>query len=96
MCLKGVLVVHIVSNSRKVSGLIKGGGNVGWLYVLLIIISMVWLTGTLVKRLSTSKDARLPVACVPLNTAINSYVDFKTNFRGIYCTMIRFNCLDNS
>lgn len=56
-----------------------------------VVVSMVSWTGTLVNKLSTSKEASLPVVGVACNMLINSYVEFTINFPGMYFTIMLFN-----
>ena len=54
---------------------IGGGGKIGWWYTLLQIMSIVSMTGTLVKRESTSKDASKPVGLMVRTICKNSSVE---------------------
>ena len=68
-----------------------GGGNEGWWYAFCRMRSIVTLTGTLVKRLSTSSDASSPFALVALIKFKNSSVDSIMYLAGRYCFRIEFN-----
>ena len=61
----------------------------GWVFrdciALLIIISMVSMTGTFVKSLSTSSDARIPVLEVDFKVCMNSCIEEIMYLVGIYC-----------
>ena len=54
--LNGTDVVQSNSSSSRSSAAIAGGDSVSWLYTFSRMILIVSLTGTFVKRLSTSKE----------------------------------------
>ena len=75
MWVKGHSVVHAVSSLMSIGLVMAGLGLEGWWYTLLQAISMVAVTGTLVKRDSTSNEAKMPVERTERNICRNSPVE---------------------
>ena len=73
MSVKGHSVVQAVSSLMS-TGLVMAGGDIeGWWYTLLYMISMVAVTGTLLKRESTSNEAKMPVGRIVRTICKNSW-----------------------
>ena len=71
------MVIHVGSIFRSILGLIFRGGRDGLLWILFTIKSIVSLTGTLVNRFYTSREANIPLlGLIVWRTWINSSVDF--------------------
>ena len=80
MCWKGHCVVQASTNLVNILHSIGGGGVVGWLQILLHMISMVLIIGTLVKSDSTSNEAR--TSCTKVS------VEFMMYLAGSYLVVI--------
>ena len=70
-----------------------GGGIEGLWYTLLHLISMVADTGTLVKRESTSNEAKMPVGRIVRTICSNSSVEL-IYLDGWYLGIIMLSCLE--
>ena len=87
--LKGVSVVQILKSFSVINLGNAGGGIVGWLLTFSMMISIVFTTGTLVNRLSTSREASVSEYSTIFTISMKSYVDSIANIF-LACTVLLY------
>ena len=91
---KGHSVVQTVSSLMSIGLVMAGGGIEGWWYMLLHMISVVVVTGMLVKRQSTSTESKVPVECIIWTICRNMLVEL-IYLDGRYLVIIVLHCLES-
>ena len=77
-------MVQAVSSLISIGLVMAGGGIEEWWYTLLHMTSMVAVTGTLVKRESTSNEAKMNVGRIERTICRNSSVELIIYLDGRY------------